>query len=786
MTRIETVGRGLGRCVVRSPWLTIVLSLAVVLPFGIAAKDARFSTDYRVFFGESDPRLHDFDALESSFTPTDDLLLVVRPREDDVFDEEVLSVVRALTEAAWQLPHVSRVDSLTTFQRIRSEDDELIVEPLVSPSTDVNALREIAMAEPMIVGALLAHDGKTTGIHVTLRLPHEEETEVTQSVDAARALAARVAAEHPSLEVRVSGMAAFNDAFREASVRDMTLLFPLMLGLMLITMSLLLRSIPATIVITGIVTLSSMAALGLAGLLGYPLTPPSAATPTIVLTLAVAEGIHLVSGVRDAMRNGHSRRQAIVETMRTHLRPVLLTSVTTIFGFLCLNTSDAPPYQHLANMASLGIVMALFLSLTLLPALLTFIPLTPASKDARSLLWARWICERVIKSYRAVLAATAVLAVVAAILISRMETNDHFLSYFDRSLSFRGDTEFVLEHLTGIYSLEYAIDSGAASGVTDPAYLERLDAFAGWLRAQPEVVHVTSFSDAMARVNRHMHGGDPAFEHVPADREFAAQSLLLYELSLPPGTDLTDRLDIARSSSRVTVLVRDLTSQELRQFAERSEAWLSQNTPRPMWSRPTSPVVVFSYMSDRNARSMSYGNLIDLVAMSIALIVAFRSIRLGILSMVPNVLPILVTYGLWALFVGDNNIVVSVAGTICLGIVVDDTIHFMSNYQSRRREGATPEDAIRETFGSVGIALIVTTTVLVVGFAVMTFSGFQMNQQFGMLAVAMITIALPGDLLVLPALLLAFDRTRTPAISNARQGDLQCEIQPNDGLVSSA
>jgi predicted RND superfamily exporter protein len=772
---IERLGQRLASAIVARPWTTIALCVLSWIPLAAGMRDVVFSTNYRVFFAEDDAHLATFDALESEFTRTDDIVLVVRPQRGDVFAPETLSVVQELTDEAWRLPYATRVDSLTNFQHSRSVDDDMVVGPLFGadpramPEPELSGARRIAMDEPLLVGGLLARDARATGVHVTLRLPRVAPSEVTEAVEAARALAERAAAAHPHVEIRVSGMALFNDAFREAAIRDITRLLPLMYVVMLVTMTLLLGSFSGTLAITLVVVLASGAAIGAAGWLGYPLTPPSAAAPTIVLTLAVAEGIHIVSALRQGMRRGLPKQEAIVEALRTNLRAVILTSGTTIFGFACLNVSDSPPYRHLANMASVGIAVALIHSVTLLPAILSLIPITAAREEERGARWARALIGWVVRSHRSVLAGATVLAIGSTVLVWNMETEEHFLAYFDESIRFRRDTDFMLEHLTGIYTLEYQVDSGEPAGIHDPAYLRRLAAFTEWLREQPEVRHVYSFSDVIARLFQNLHGDDPAYRRVPASRADASQALLLYELSLPPGTDLTDRLDLDRSTSRVSVVVGDLSSRELTAFTERSEAWLRASTPRPMWATATAPVIVFTHMSARNAESMIGGNVIDLIAMSLALIFAFRSVRLGLLSMVPNVLPILLAYGVWALTVGENNIVVSVAGTICLGIVVDDTIHFMSKYRMlRAHERMTPEQAVVATFGSVGVALLVTTVVLILGFGVLALSGFQMNQQFGMLAVLMIGIALPGDLVVLPALLLLFDRGVLPTRATAR------------------
>ncbi len=782
-TFTDRIAFALARAVTAKPWLTVLLSVLFVVPFAVGLRSLTFSTDYRVFFADGDPQLQRFNALENEFTRTDNVVFVIRPKSGTVFEPEVLGVVQKLVAAAPSIPFSRRIDALTTYQHSRIENDEMVVSDLVPGDAtmltpdQLRSIRTVATGSPLLVGSILARDERATGVNVILHLPRKGPLEVTQAVEASRALAEKIAAAHPGIEVRVSGMALFNDAFREASMRDMTMLIPLMTLVMISVMAWFLRSLLSTLVITLIVGLASLCAMGFAGWAGYPLTPPSAAAPIVILTLAVAEGIHIVTAVRRALieaakHHGEakpgfaSRRDAVIHAVSECFRAVLLTSVTTIVGFLCLNYSDSPPYGHLANVASIGIGSALLLSITLLPALLTLVPLSPID-DEKTFQWAPRLASWVLRSHHAVLVGTVVVVAVGGIAITRMSSDEHFLDYFDRTTRFRTDTEFMHSHLTGIYPLEFPVAAGAPDRVTNPEYLRALDEFAVWLRTQKGVRHVYSFSDVMRAVVKGIDPDPSLLENgLPTTRDLASQSLLLYEMSLPKHQSLTDRLNSDRSVSRLSVLVGDLSSGEIRALSENAEAWLKTNAG--LTTHGTSPVVVFSYMSQRNSESMTTGNLVDLIVMSLIMMLAFRSFRLGVLSMIPNVLPIIVAYGVWALVMGTTNIIVSVTGTICLGIVVDDTIHFMTRYRyARTNLGLSMEDAIHDVYRSTGTALSAATTVLVLGFGVLTLSSFQMNREFGMLAVMMIGIALPGDLLVLPALLKMWGEPKSrPALAH--------------------
>ncbi|MBL8952185.1 MAG: MMPL family transporter [Myxococcaceae bacterium] len=746
------------------PRLTVAVSVALFLLGAAGLLRARFSTDYRIFFSKEDAGLASFQKLESVFTKTDNVLFVVSTPGDSVFGRETLAAIDELTREGWRLPYASRVDSVTSFPFAQGSADELTVRPLLSKrpaeldDAELETMRQRALDEPILVGSLLSRDARTAGVNVTLRLPREDPEEVPRTVDAARALVQRVKAKHPGLEVRATGMAFVNHAFMETSIRDMGVMIPLMLLVMLGAMALMLRSAHGTLAVAAVVVISATLAMALAGWLGYPLSPTSIAAPMIVLTVAIADGVHLVLATMENLRRGMPKRDAIVRSVRENLEAVTYTWLTTVVGFLCLNSSDAPPVLHLANMSSFGVTMAYAFSLTLLPGLCMVLPLrAPRASVDRAPPFFGQLAGFVLRHKTAVLATSLATTLGFGVLASRLENNDAFLQYFDAGLPFRQDVDFAMKRLSGVYRLEFQLGAGGPSQVTDPAYLERLDAFSRWLEQQPEVQHVYGLNHVLSRVHRVLNGdGAPT-------REQAAEALLLYTMQLPAGADLTDRVNIDQSASRLTVTVRDLSTRQMTTFAERSEAWLAANAPPSMASRATGPVVIFSALSERNARGMVQGDLLSLALISLCMVLVLRSVKLGLLSVVPNVIPIVIGYGVWFLAVGKLNVVGTIAGSISLGVIVDDTIHFLTRYKRASAvPGTTPEGAMQSTLAHVGPAMISTSLVLALGFGVLTLSRFQMTSHLGWLCVLIVGSAPLADLIVAPALVLVFTRSKAP------------------------
>lgn len=777
-TTFERVGRAVGERVVAHPKTTLLFGLLAFLVVSFGLTTARFSTDYRIFFSKDDPGLAAFERLESTFTKTDNVLFVVKAKEERdgaIFQADPLAAIQELTRASWELPYAARVDSLTNFQHPEAksgpagEGDEITVRDLVpgdARALDAEALGRVrlaAAAEPLLAGSLLARDGRTAAVNVTLRLPGKEPREVTETAEAARRLVETVRARHPGLDVRASGMAFMNDAFMQASIRDMAVMMPLMVLVMLIGMAFVMRSKLATLAVAAVIGVSAAMAMAVAGWLHYPLTPPAVAAPMIVLTVAVADGVHIVLATMEAMREGKTRAQAVVLSLEKNLEAITYTWLTTIVGFVCLNYSDAPPVTHLANMTSFGVTAAFVYSFTVLPALLVVLPVTARGKSASaraSDLAAPTAMERVaafvVRRRIPLLAATVVVTAVGGWQASRLETNDQFVRYFDASIPFRRDVDFTMKNLSGIYRLEFQVGSEGPSGIAEPSYLRHLDDFGAWLRVQPEVEHVYSVADVVKRVNQVMTANEPAAYRIPDSRAAVSEALLVYEMGLPQGLDLTDRVNVDKSAARLTVTVKDVSSQQMNRFSARAEGWLRANAPRPMWAEATGPVVIFSQLGDRNAKSMVQGDFVSLALISLCMIVVLRSFRLGMLSVLPNVIPIVVGYGLWRIFVGQMNIVASVAGSISLGIIVDDTIHFLTRYKAMKAKGLDAETAMTRTLTHVGPAMLGTSVILVLGFGVLTLSSFQMTSYLGWLSVIIVAVAPLTDLVLAPALVLLF------------------------------
>ncbi|MDZ4153843.1 efflux RND transporter permease subunit, partial [Methylicorpusculum sp.] len=482
--------------------------------------------------------------------------------------------------------------------------------------------------------------------------------------------------------------------------------------------------------------------------------------PIIILTMAVADCVHFLASMLHHLRNGLDKKAAIQDSLRINFQPMFLTSITTAIGFLSLNFSDAPPYRDLGNVVAIGVVCAFILTVTFLPAFMTLLPVrTKFTHDLGHSNFNK-LAQFVIHRRKFLLVANVVIAITFSVFAGQNELNDELVKYFDETIEFRKATDFLNQNMGGIYTIELAVNSGETGGINEPKFLNEIESLSKWLRNQPEVVHVNTLTDTFKRLNKNMHGDDNNFYKLPEERNLAAQYLLTYEMSLPYGLDLNDQVNLDKSSTRIIATLREMSSIEMLELEDRIRQSLTTHY-QELDVAIASPGLMFSHIGKRNIISLIGGAFLALTVISFILIAAFRSVKLGLISLIPNLAPAGIAFGVWGLINGQINLGLSIVAGMTLGIVVDDTVHFISKYERARKEGQLScEDAVRHAFSTVGNAMWITSAVLVCGFIVLSFSHFSLNAGMGQLTALTITIALLMDLLFLPPLLMFFSKRK--------------------------
>ncbi|EMP4111631.1 MMPL family transporter [Vibrio parahaemolyticus] len=757
-------GIGLGKIPTKYSLLVLLATIFLIIVATIGGKNLYFRGDYDIFFDGTNKQLLAFDEIQTTFAKTDNLAIVIAPEDGDIFTPQTLSLIQKITVDAWQVPYSSRVDSIANYQHTEASDDDLLVEDLLYSEYEliperISKVKSIALSEPVLKSALVSEKGDVTVVNITVQLPEMDKTaEVEEVVSSINAMIDRYQRAYPDVTFHKAGIIAMNHAFMTAAQDDSSTLVPTMLVVILVFLTIMLRSILSVIATLIVIIGSVMATMGISGWAGMFLSTATVNVPTLIMTLAVADCVHVIATMRQSMKNGFTKVQSIERSIALNFVPILITSVTTAIGFLMMNMSDSPVLRDFGNLSALGVMVACFLSVTLLPALLKLLPIhvkMETSQDQKHVM--DRLGDFVVSQRRALLPLSVAVIVVCASLIPLNKVNDESVEYFGQRNEFRQAADFMEERISGMTNISIAIKTNESQGIAAPDFLNTIGEFSSWLRDQPETDHVATLADVYKRLNKNMHGDDEAYYLLPQERELAAQYLLLYEMSLPYGLDLNNQINVDKSSIKMVLTVANLGSVELVDLENRIYQWFAEHAPQYQVVA-SSPSLMFAHIGETNMASMLSTLPITLVLISALLIFALRSVRLGLISLMPNIAPAVIGFGLWALISGEINLGLSVVVTLTLGIVVDDAVHFLSKYQRARREGQTAEQAVRYAFHTVGRALWITTVVLVAGFSVLAMSSFRLNADMGQLSAIVIFIALVVDFLFLPTLLMLFDK----------------------------
>lgn len=734
--------------------IVIVLTLIAVIAAGSGTEKLGFSNDYRDFFPKDDPNLLAFEALQDNFLRTNNVFIGVEATSGDMFTPEALNKLTSLTEALWTLPFIVRVDSLANYQFIQADDNTIAVVDLVTrdePITDQVAsnFRNIAMNEVAVHGILASDDKAMAGINLLI-----DDDGVTESgkAELTAALRALLATENgDTFKTYLTGSIIVDHGFDVAAQADLEVLYAAMYLVALLLVGFLTRSIAVTIGVLLNMTFAWCAALGIAAYSGIQLTAISVAAPTVLMTICIAQAMHIVYAIQRATLVHRDRKIAVREAMLHNARPLFLVTLSTGIGFAAIMMSEVPPLSDLGFILTVGVVTLFILSFTFLPVYLSFFNLKNeklvARADRKMTSLGQYIGNAPFRP--AILVAALAGLLITALPINRI--NDNFIEYFSSNHTIRTDAATINSQLSGVHYVYMQVDAEGGD-IFAPAYLEELDAFATWLRSVPHVRHVGSYADTQKRLNQALEADRAEAYVIPGSAEEAAQLNLLYELSLPFGLSTDNIITPERNSSKLTIVLDNVSSGDVLALEKKIATWIKTNSNAAIFRTPTGPMSMFAHIGQSNAKGLMASTLVAFLLVSVMLMVALKSVKFGLISIVPNVLPAAVAFGIWGLIDGQIGLAVSIVAVMTFGIVVDDTVFFMSRFREHMRDDDFTGSVV-ETLRDTGQPIINTTIILVAGFTILAFSEFRLNQGLGILTALVMGIALIADLFLLPALL---------------------------------
>ncbi len=767
-----------------------------------------FDADYHVFFDADNPEMVAYDQFQEIYAKEDNLIMVFVAKDGDVFTNENLASLQYLTDGAWTVPYVNRVDGLSNFNYTYVDDDDLLVEDFIVDlplsSAGLAEKKRLALSDPLMPHFLVSKKGDITQVQLRVIIPKAFPTGHLEARAGVEALVAQIthveipdesgnliANPHynPNVEIRLSGTVMLNTAFQEFAQNDVQNLLPLMFIFIMVVLTISIRSFWGTVSPIVLLLTAVVFPIGLfVGILQFSLTNPSTNVVQMLVAVAIADAVHVLTIFYRGLRNGLDKRGSVIFTVEKNFLPCLITSLTTAIGFYCIMFQSIPPFRDLGLFAGTGTLYAFFASVFTLPAFLSLLPFKRREVDEAAIkAYEGRGYERLtdfVVAYQKPIRLTAlVTTAVALYFIFQIKVDNTAVKYFEEGTEFRTATQYIDNNIIGVNPIEFNFDSGEDYGIYDPQYLKKIEAFQNYIAARPEysITYVSGITDIVKRINQTMHGNDPAYYRIPESGEVTAdgeaidakkliaQYMLLYQMSLPQGMELTSQIDIRNRSTRVTAYVRSISSFELLSNVKEINGWIATNIPSVNAIAVGVPMM-FGRLMALAIPSMLRSLVISFIFITAILMLTFKSVRIGLFSMIPNVWPLAVVFGGIGALGIKVNMSVAVVGLITLGIAVDDTVHFLTKYLHGKHEGHNQRDALQFAFRQVAAPLVFTSVILVAGFGSLTQSQFVLNSDMALYCTIVIALALFADFILLPATILRFDKVDGAPSTAGRRG----------------
>lgn len=757
----------------------LIASVSLVLASVFMATSVRMDNSFDSFFNEDDPSYsaylkyrEDFGSDEIAY-----LLYDASAYEHGAFNLELMQTILKLTQDLENgLPFVQKVRSLSNAELIIGVDDGIEVVRLDEDfPVDQAALRHFGeqfMKKTLHIGSLVSTDSRYGAIQIemarssidvleSIRLDPNAgdglENLYPQATDAALTRILQQP-EYRHLQFHITGDVPVNSAFNRMVTADMNQALGLCLLLVAVLLGVFFRGYvwgvagPMVIVILTIIL-----TFGFMGMVGWHMDMMFSMVPSLIIALGVGNAVHIISAFRQQLAVTLDRRMALQETLRLVGTPCLLTSLTTAAGFLSLSLSPIKAIGHLAVYSAVSVMAAFVLSLVLLPFFLSLGKRMPAhvlpSRDTRFGYWLAGVTHIVLRHSKAILWGSLILVLAMGAGITRLVVDSNFLLDFHPDTPIRQATEAVDNTMGGAGSLVYLFDTKQADGIKQPALLQQMDAFQQEAAMQlPFVKKTWSLPDIIKDIHQSFHNGNPEFYVIPDDAELIAQYLLVYEMS--GGEELRNMVSADYSSAIVDVRTRMSSSSEVEKLRRHLDNWLQKYPVNAASVSFTGIGALWVKLVDYITQSQISGALLAFTVITLIMCLLFRSIKIGLISMVPNITPVIMVLG----FIGWSGLTLDymklLIAPIAIGIAVDDTIHLMTRLHHEFLRCRNYAEALDAALQDVGRALVTTTVVLVAGFSVFSLSQMDSQFWFGMLLSGTLVTALLADLLLMPALVL--------------------------------
>ncbi len=727
----------------------------------------------RVWFDPDHEEIQKLDRFEQQFG-SDTFISIGLHDPKGVFNYSTLKVIQEMTEQLWQVPDVTRVESLANHNMIRAEGDDIVINPFLeklTPERDqkfFEKLKSEALSDEVLPDFFISKDGTYSILYAYLKPSlGGREPSYSKTVDESRKILNQYI--DKDIDLFLLGPAAGNDAFREVSASDNMRLIPFMFSFIIFLLFIQFRSFSVIILALGLVATTVGVTFGMLGHLGIVFNSLLSAIPGVLLAICIADAVHIFTSYFHFRRLGKGSLNATHLSLVKNFQPTLLTSLSTAISFLSITHTDIAPVRDLGLLCGLGTLMAwLFTYLGLGSALALISPLLDKHqvktfefnkllKSGRTRSSSRLMVEWIDKLRWPIIVSFILLSGASVYIAIQNEVNSDPMKYFHDSVPIRQAYDFAGTKLDGLRGIEFVVDSGKAEGIKDPEFLRKLDRYLNWMEKEPEISRVRSVREIIKKMHQTLQQGKKEEYRIPDSSQAVGQLLFLYTMGLPQGMDLNNQFTLDNRRLRLKISWSIATSKE---SVEKTKYLLDKAKEFDLNVQSGGNGPIYLSINQKVVSTFFSSMAMALVLVSILLLLVYKDPFISFLSMFPNVIPLLFGGALMQLLDKPIDIGTSIVSTVCLGIAVDDTIHFVSSFKQYRGQGLSPKRAITETFLVTGKALVVTTILLVMGFGAFVFADFVPNRNFGILCSMILALALLTDLLFLPALLLTVERKK--------------------------
>lgn len=788
-SRIDRFFRNLGLFCYRRKWIALVLVLLLVVVFMAPLKKLRVDMSTEGFFHEDDPALVKFEEFRDQFGRDSLLYVLVKP--DQLFSKNFLDKLNAFhKKIEAEAPYLDEVTSLVNVNYTYGNESGLFVEELMAdpPETeaDIAEFRRKALSKLSYKDNLISRDGKYTAVLIRSAAyvefdesdessPDIQETSDSQPTrdtltDAQNAefvkAVKKIVAEYEGddFQVYLCGYPVFLQHLTQKMTEENGPATLIIFALIIICLGILFRRISGVIYPLLVVTFAVLATLGCMAAVGAPLNMVTNSLPLFLIAIGIGDSVHILSGFYKRFAETNDKEDAIAGALEHSGLPILLTTATTAAGFLSFFGAELAPISSFGLFTAVGVVVALILSLIMIPTFLAVFPVfkvkQTTSEDRSRLVNLLQSLSRIgINQPGVVIVISIALVIVSCIGISLLRFSHNVVGWLPEDDELRISMEVADREMKGSMTIEAIVDTGKENGLYDPNVVRKIEEAENWVKeadfGKLNVSKTSSYVEILKEIHQALNGGGDEVYTAPNDRQLIAQEMLLYENT--GAENLEKMVDTGMTKARITLKLPWVDANAYADLNNAVTAKLQEIMDGVATVSVTGMVALMTHMIDSLMQTMAKSYLIATITIAILMIVLIGDLKLGLISMIPNVLPIFLSLGLMGLVGIPLNISTIMIGSIVLGLAVDDTMHFLHGFKRAFKAHNNFEQAIEITVNKVGKAIVFTTIILCAGYGSTAVTTTLKNSlHFAVITMFAMVMALLADVVLTSALLKVF------------------------------